>query len=496
MRLIGFALLAFLLAGVAVFLSNSDALRLGARNVGELALGPRLVFETRAEEREAASREAIVQPVETDAPILLSGLPSYQGATFFMPVDARPVAGYLQVDATVQALAGVEGVLRVSIDNTRRAELQLRPGETSRSLRVELTEEEIAGEKLAVSFSLQGQGANAMCSNDEGIEAVVEIEPTSAVHLTLDEPLKTRRDRALAAGRNLRIGWGEDDRVAALLAGRTVQAAGLDLRYSEYGMPASAATYVVRELATVTPRPFYAWSDLLAADSTQFGLRQFYQEHTWRMRYDMGSARYDTLPGQVDVALELGQLPEGGSWQVLATLNGRLVGQFTTPGGTLRETVVLPEALHRRQNTVEIIARNDDGHHDACDRGAKLFAELLGDTAFRPGTAEYSDPLLALVAELGQGWTLAGVDDALGTADAEVAARLLALLPEPAEKPLSGAQVRVLPRGAKLAALAGNDRAWLVFHDAEGAVTARRLTEYAFPSARSVALLVETGAES
>lgn len=496
MRLIGFALLAFLLAGIAVFLSNSDALRAGARNVGELALGPRLVFETKAEEREPASRAAIVQPVVSDAPILLSGLPSYQGATFLMPVDARPVAGYLQVDATVQALAGVEGVLRVSIANTKRAELQLRPGETGRSLRVELTEEEIAGERLAVSFSLQGQGASATCSTDEGIEAVVEIEPSSAVFLTLDQPLKTRRDRALTEGRSLRIGWSEDDRIAALLAGRTARSAGLNVGYSALGMPATAATYVAGELAPVSPRPVYAWSDLLAADSAVFGLRQFYREQTWRMRYDMGSAQYPTLPGQIDLAMELGQLPDGDSWQVLATLNGRLVGQFTSPGGALRETVTLPDALHNRQNTIEIIARNDDGRHDACHRGPKLFAELQDDTMFRPGASRYTDPLLDLLAELKGGWTLAGADPALSTADAEVATDLLALLPEPGATPGAGPQVRVLPRGAKLTAPADKVETWLVFHDAEGGVTTQPLADYAYPSARNVALLIEAGAGS
>jgi len=181
MRLIGIGLLAFLLAGVALFLSNSSALQIGVRTLSEAALGPNLVFETQTKDVTSHSKwDAVVHRADPDTPIILTGLPAYQGATFYLPIDARPTSGYLQIDATTQSLSGVEGVLRVNIGNEKRAELLLRPGEAGRSLRIQLTDIELAREQLVVSFSLLGDGPHRSCGIDTGHEVIVEIETTSA----------------------------------------------------------------------------------------------------------------------------------------------------------------------------------------------------------------------------------------------------------------------------------------------------------------------------
>eukprot|EP00581_Thalassiosira_minuscula_P027189 CAMPEP_0184406244 /NCGR_PEP_ID=MMETSP0738-20130409/1434_1 /TAXON_ID=385413 /ORGANISM="Thalassiosira miniscula, Strain CCMP1093" /LENGTH=88 /DNA_ID=CAMNT_0026763059 /DNA_START=26 /DNA_END=288 /DNA_ORIENTATION=+ len=88
-----------------------------------------------------------------------------------MPVDARPTSGYLQIDATSQVLAGVEGVLRISITGTRRGEMLLHPGEAGRSLQIPLSPMDFAGNQLVVSFSLQGTGPQHQCGAKDGIEA-------------------------------------------------------------------------------------------------------------------------------------------------------------------------------------------------------------------------------------------------------------------------------------------------------------------------------------
>lgn len=53
-----------------------------------------------------------VKRANPDHPVILSGRPTYQRGAFIVPVDARPMSGYLQIDATSQGLDGVEGVLR------------------------------------------------------------------------------------------------------------------------------------------------------------------------------------------------------------------------------------------------------------------------------------------------------------------------------------------------------------------------------------------------
>ena len=124
MRLIGMGLLAFLLAGVALSLTNSESLRLSAQLMTEKVLGPRLAFETSADNQaEIVAGKAVVRRTHIGTPIILTGLPAYQSATFYLPIDARPSSGHLKIDTTMQILSGVEGVLWVSIGNKKRAEL-------------------------------------------------------------------------------------------------------------------------------------------------------------------------------------------------------------------------------------------------------------------------------------------------------------------------------------------------------------------------------------
>jgi len=189
MRMIGIGLMGFLLAGVALLLSTMNILEKGQRYVSELTDGPQLIFEDRKAVQRTDEHKAVVFRSGPNHPIILSGLPAYQGVAFALPVDARPTSGYLQIDVTSQVLEGVEGVLRISIDNARRGEMLLRPGEVGRSLQIPLSPTDFAGDQLVVSFSLQGTSARSYCSSDDGFEAIVEIETTSAVYLTLNRPL-------------------------------------------------------------------------------------------------------------------------------------------------------------------------------------------------------------------------------------------------------------------------------------------------------------------
>ncbi|MEP3295224.1 MAG: hypothetical protein ABJO27_01830, partial [Pseudoruegeria sp.] len=164
MRMIGIGLMGFLLAGVALLLSTMNIVERGQRYLNELTDGPQLVFEDRRALPAAQANTATLYRSTPNHPLILSGLPSYQGVVFNMPMDARPTSGYLQIDATLQVLEGVQGVLRISIDNVRRGEMLLHPGEVGRSLRISLSPTDFARERLVVSFSLQGEGPHTFCS--------------------------------------------------------------------------------------------------------------------------------------------------------------------------------------------------------------------------------------------------------------------------------------------------------------------------------------------
>ena len=284
--MIGIGLMGFLLAGVALLLSTMNILEKGQRYLNELADGPQLVFENRTAVPAADVDTAVVFRSNPSQPVILSGLPAYQGVAFNMPMDARPTSGYLQIDATLQVLEGVEGVLRISIDNTRRGEMLLRPGEVGRSLRIPLSPTDFTRDQLVVSFSLQGEGSGSQCSTDEGLEAVVEIETTSAVFLTLDRTLETARDRVNAWGQLVRVAWpgwlNHDERLRRLILATQFKQRGVETVLVDGHSVDALTTLELREALPFFSLPEHreqqsAWPRTIAIKGANSGLRRFHR---------------------------------------------------------------------------------------------------------------------------------------------------------------------------------------------------------------------------
>ena len=490
MRLIGMALLAFLLAATALFLSNSETLRLGVRAISEVALGPQLTFETTAKPHAAHKRSAMVHRLDPSEPIILTGLPAYQSATFAMPVDARPASGYLQIDTTTQVLSGVEGVLRVSIDNSKRAELLLRPGEGRRSLRIELTEHDIAREKLVVSFSLQGDGPQLPCGVDKSLEAIVEIETTSAIFLELEKPLESNRDKALVAGNQIRVVWSDNIKDGALLAARRLLLAGASASFDPDGIAKDEADALADLLVKTRARPVLAWSDVLSPNSSIFGTRYFRHQHKWRVQYDMSRAQDRRLPGTLDLSMQFSRQLGGAYWQVSVTLNGHLVDQSLHEDTKLRRLVELPTKHQQRINVIEVTASSTFDAPGECNRGPELFAEVQAQTSLVPSSDVFTDRLLSLLDKLKTGWTVSATD--LTQAEARKAAELLALLPDSEATSANNVKISALNRGASLDAWRGLEtEAWLVSFDEDQRARAQTISEYASSEAREVVLVVD-----
>ncbi|MCV6592334.1 MAG: cellulose biosynthesis cyclic di-GMP-binding regulatory protein BcsB [Silicimonas sp.] len=492
MRLIGLGLLAFLLVSLALLLTQSAGPRLGVRALAELLTGPRLQFETAQPARQYTQDGTTVAVRRTgpDTPLLLSGLPAYQGATFYLPVDARVMSGYLRIDASFQVLTGVEGVLRVSISNRKRAELLLRAGEGERSLRIQLTDDEIARERLVVSFSLQGARPQFPCRRDQGYSAVVEIETTSAVVLTLSEGGLSARDRVLMAGRSLRLPWsGEGD---SLRAAAGLIRAGFDVSFG----PGGPGEFPKGLTPRATAPPQMAWSDLMRPASPVFGARRFQGAQSWRLAYDMGQAVDRRLPGVLALEMRLGRQPMGGKWHLSVLLNGRLVAdELRDGGGVLATRVPLPVAAQARNNLVEISLRSTYAAPDECEDPPEIMAEILPSTRFLASEARHEDDLARLIGALVSRapWGLRVQD--LTPGEAAVMAELLSVLPveTDAEAGRAPPVVHALRKGAPLAEWARPEGRWVVQIKA-GQVRALPLSDYPWNEARVPLLLVDLSA--
>lgn len=481
MRMIGIGLMGFLLAGVALLLSTMDILEKGQRYVSEMTQGPQLVFEERTAVPASDAHMAVVKRANPNNPVILSGLPAYQSVAFKIPLDARPTSGYLQIDATFQVLDGVEGVLRISIDNTRRGEMLLRPGEVGRSLQIPLSPTDFARDQLVVSFSLQGEGPRSQCSSDEGLEAVVEIETTSAVFLTLDLPLVSTPDRIHAWGDMVRVAWPAwlkpDEQLRRLALAARFQQRGIQPVFVGGQADDALSTDQMREglsffaLATDS-KDRGVFTETLATTGANAGVRSFHRKTIWRERFDLRATDAMHYAAAVDLDLRLGRLRAPEHWSLIVTLNNRLVYQADIDGAetAFLANIALPADMQSAKNLLEVALSATHTRDGICDTGPELVAELLPESRLIAGNTAYGDSLTDLRAALSDiGPLQLGATSALTAAEAQTAAALLSqIAPENVVlKPSNAlAQIVVIAAQDIPLSLPQADNMWLVSMEA------------------------------
>jgi hypothetical protein len=443
-----------------------------------------------------------------DRPLIMSGLPAYQSASFVVPRDAGAMSGYLEIDLTTQVLPGVEAVLRLNIDNTRRADILLRPGEAKRSLRIELTAHDLSRERLAVSFTLQGTGPHTVCTAEQGVEAVVEIEPSSAMHLTLQRALITPQDRIAAWGGQMHLTWPAKGaaRRDSLIAASAAVRAGYPVRFMEYaadGLNTAQARAALMDNAAPVSRAMHL-ADFYNGVPDQYSLfetRTLQRETTWRIGFDAEQTRGARRPETLDLAMILGQHPYGAAWQITIIMDGGLVSQTTHDPQSGRLLLSLPLPLNSKAKglAIEITARSEHQPEGICNDGPILVAQLLPDTKLIQGDQTFDDPLSDLrraIAKVGP--VTLNANQQVSPLTATLAAQLLAVLQiDPMGGPANDqTRIDVLPLGASIEAGLENNRVptWLVTFDVDNhTITAAPLAGLAMQRTPSVALLIQLG---
>lgn len=431
MRMIGIGLLGFLLAGVALFLSTMNIVERGQTMLfGQ----PQLNFEMRDAAEITSNHTATIKRSNPNQPIILSGLPAYQGVSFHLPLDARPTSGYLQIDVTTQVMDNVEGVLRISIDNVRRGEVLLHPGTGRRSVQISLSPMDFARDRLVVSFSLQGQGPGRTCTSDVGVEAIVEIETTSAIFLNLDRPLETSRDRIAAWGQLARVAWSPNltpkqqmERVAVaaqykLLGAEVVM---VDTARQDAITPADLRKSLRNNQV---PDVHQVASAGIAQSGSNAGLRQFAKATTWRVRHNFRDQNNAIMPTALELSLMLGTQFTDSSWSVIVTLNDRLIFERVIEKGTtdFAQRITLPSDMMALSNLIEVTATSTGQDTTGCADKGDLIAEMLPQTHLVFGEVSYADPLQDVLAAVNakDSLSIASLNE-IGALDANVASSLI-----------------------------------------------------------------------
>lgn len=507
MRMIGIGLMGFLLAGIALLLSTMNILEKGQRYVREITTGPQLVFEHRTAAPAQDAHTAQVTRANIDHPVILSGFPAYQSVTFIMPVDARPTSGYLQIDATSQVLDGVEGVLRITIHNTRRGEMLLRSGEVGRSLQIPLSPTDFSGNQLVVSFSLQGTSPQATCGPEDGVEAVVEIETTSAVFLTLDRPLESTRDRVHAWGNTVNVAWPQwldaEEQLRRLVLAAEFRRRGMATRFDASADVSGLTTTDLRAALPLFPtlETETAPPHRLAQTGTNAGLRRFYRQGVWRLRYALGTAPDQIMPNELELNMHLGRLIGDDFWNVTVALNNRLVFQTHINGAQriFQAGIILPTDIQTAANTLEIVTTSTAKRHGICDHGPELVAEMLPTSKLVYGDSQFANALSEVTEALRTvgpvNIDMAGPMSALSAGIA--GAMLDQVIPSDiAIKPAATrSHVTLLHHDDDLPALPANGPAWLITQgSAVPELAVQKLLPGEIAARNGMALLITPGA--
>lgn len=505
MRLIGVGLLAFLLAGVLVLLGQGGAFKAGWSKLSGSDQQQFADYEG-TEERGAdtSGTDVFTTGQDTDTPLILSGLPSYAGQIFRLPIDSRPINGRYELVFSSRVTDGVEGVLRVSINGIKRADILLNQSKVQQRVEIELTASELSSATLDVGLSLQGRGPIAQCSANDSIAAVVEIKPESGLRLELAKPVNTTRDRLALWGGRVPVQWndkkGNADALATIVhASRLVQK-GYSLHFGKHGLDSTALTKLSGEAegyndAFIQP----AYPIPITGNSTNRGMRKFDRQTSWRYHYSVKDLPDQILPSALDMRLTAGPTGNDARYDLTVTLNEHMVfsRRLSTQTERISQSISLPAALHQADNKIEISLATTDNNYERCGTETQSIAELLPETVLRAGGQRASDNLSILRAKLLAADTVALIGQMNTAVDAQAVAQLLGQL-EPRGlsfvKGKTAANIRIIigDIGAAIDKQGAQPNDWIVYRslDRKVGVVAQPVGEFKATSRPAVALLI------
>ena len=505
MRLAGLGILALVLVGILILLGQSGAFdaawqRTTGSDVQRFENSDNSVLAN----LDVDGSAVFGAPVTTENPVILSGLPSFAGLEFRLPVDARPVSGDLNLAFTSLVAEDVEGVLRVTINGVKRADFLLQEGERTDALQVQLAPSDLSAGVLNVGLSLQGRGPIAECTTDDAIAAVVSIDGESGLQLNLSDAPASTRDRLALWGDRVPVNWtgqtADNGAANTLHQAAILQQKGYEPLFTDSGMATDALTTIAGEAARRSAFTIPgAYPISLSSDPTNEGLRKFTRRVNWRYAYNAADLPGGELPSALDLRLQVGPATNELERDVVVTMNNRLLFSRRVSADTerLNQSVTIPAELQRQSNALDISISAYDADDVRCGDIAQSVAELLPETVLRGGGAGLADELATIRSILSSTGSVAIDASGLSAPDAKAAAELIVGLGPDRWEVASEAQratVRVISNSAAIvnARQVQGMTTWLIYRDpgAGEQIRAQRLGDGPLTDVPGVALLV------
>lgn len=504
MRIVGIGILAVILIGILIFIGQNGAFD-GALNGGGDGEARRFEDQNASvlENFDIDGSTVFAAPDSTDSPIILSGLPSYAGLKFILPVDARPTSGDLNLAFTSLVAEDVEGVLRVSINGVKRADYLLNSGNQMDELQVQLTPRDLAAGTINVSLSLQGRGAITECTIDDAIAAVVNIDSKSGLRLNLSGEPTSARDQLALWGNRVPIEWSQSNGNAVNIVRQAaiLQSKGYRPIFAKDGVALDALTKVAKSAKRKNPLSIPATYPIaITSDSSNSGLRKFTRRVNWRYAYDVNDLPNKQLPTALDLRMQIGPVQSKIERDVVVSINDKLLfsKRLDSNAERFNQSIFIPAAAHSQKNIIDITMQAYDADNLRCGDIAQSIAELLPETTLRNGQISLSNDLEKLKSILSNKGNLALNIEGLSSPDANEAAYLLSELSPNSWKlnQSANSKITVLTDSSKLSQYASsNNQQWLVYRE-EGSgakINAVAIDKANLPSIGGVLLLVDTG---
>ena len=493
MRLWGIGLLALLLVGVLMAIGQTG---LFAGLTDRDRLAPPYFEDYEAGSIKFISdggRAVFVAQAHPDAPLILSGLPSYFSKTFRMPVDSRPRSGSYKIYFRVDVAKGAQGALRVTINGIKRGDVLLGEGRNQQQAEIELTPSELAAHQLEIKLALVGRGPLAECTPAEAMAAVVTILPQSGLNLQLDRPISSLRDKLALWGSLLPVAWkgrNEPADIDTLITAARLMERNQDVYFGDSFGRQGLDNKALTDFLKVASSPDFV-SDLrvrtgpltypipLVSDVANGGVRRFDRETTWRYSYDVADLPNGELPATLDLRMVLGPLAGTRSTMVV-TLNNSLVFTRALSGGRdvddtgrqvrnefhLNQSIQLPAELHKARNDLEIALTSYNESDMRCGAQRLIAAEML-PTSVLQGGSRIILPIMQLRAALAAALPVKLTSEPLSAPDARAATVLLWQL-QPSRLRFTDANTRATIQvfsgdvAAKIARLKPGPARWIV----------------------------------
>ena len=507
MRLAGIGVLALFLVGILIYLGQSGVFdgnwdRSGGAEIARFDDANQTVVANFDTDGSAVFGAPVVQ----DTPLILSGLPSYAGMEFRLPVDARPTSGDFDLFFTSLVAQDVEGVLRVSINGVKRADHLLTEGEQTDSLQVQLTPAELASGVVNVGLSLQGRGPIAECTSDDAIAAVVNVSGASGLRLNLSDDPQSTGDQLALWGDRIPVTWtsGSSENAGVIHQAAILTEKGYRPIFADQGAELEAlqtlAAEANRRSGFAVPA---AYPIPLASDPVNEGLRKFTRRVNWRYAYNAADLPDGRLPSSLDLRLQIGPSTDQLRRDVVVTLNDSLLFSRRIADGAerLNQSIAIPAALQNRTNALDITVSAYDAQGLRCGDIAQSVAELLPETVLQGGQAQLEGEVSVLRTALARAGSVQFDASGLSAPDAAASAVLLSALAPSAWDMGGAAGATILPvvngaNAARMPAEAGNTR-WVIHAPAKAGaqIIAVRLPSANLSEIEGLALVVTVSNE-